>query len=328
MHDENNGSFVISVDTLNAGKRLDAFVASLCPNLSRTAIARLIRIGEITVCQFITKPGVRLAPGDMVSGRIPELAPPSPLSPEKINLSILFEDAAILVINKPPGIVVHPSPGHAQGTLANAVLYHIPGISGVGGFPGRPGIVHRLDKDTSGVLVIAKTENAYTDIVLQFKERQVAKTYMGLVYGDMGHDCGQIVLPIGRHAVNRKKMGVSDNKNARFAETHWKLKQRFHRISLLEFDLKTGRTHQIRVHCAAVRHPIVGDAVYGLKKPGRLFEDTPLLKKLVQAVPRQMLHAWRIGIYHPETGERMAFEAPIPDDMTRAIEALEKWEGV
>lgn len=322
MPDQNHGSFVIRVDSDNAGKRLDAFVASLFPDISRTVISHLIRLGEITVRHSITKPGMRLAPGDMVSGRVPELEPPSPLIPEKINLSILFEDAAILVINKPPGIVVHPSPGHAQGTLVNGILYHHPAIIGVGGFPGRPGIVHRIDKDTSGVLVVSKTEKAYTEMVRQFKERLVTKTYMGLVYGNMDTDCGQIVLPIGRHAENRKKMGVSDSSSARFAETHWKLKQRFNRISLVEFDLKTGRTHQIRVHCAAIRHPIVGDPVYGLKKYGRLFDDNPLLKKLVQTISRQMLHAWRIEITHPETGERMQFEASLPDDMNHVIEAL------
>jgi 23S rRNA pseudouridine1911/1915/1917 synthase len=330
MPDQHHESFVSRVDSDNAGKRLDAFVTSLFPDLSRTAISRLIRHGKITVNHSsIAKPGVRLALGDMVSGSVPTLSPSPPLMPEKINLSILFEDAAILVINKPPGIVVHPSPGHTHGTLAGGLLHHHPAIAGVGGFPGRPGIVHRLDKDTSGVLVIAKTEKAYIDLIRQFKERLVTKTYMGLVYGNMDHDRGQIVLPIGRHAENRKKMGVSNSTSARFAETHWKLFKGFNGISLVEFDLKTGRTHQIRVHCAAIRHPIVGDTVYGLKKPGRLFDGRPpRLKKLVEAVPRQMLHAWLLEIHHPETGQRMKFEAGLPEDMNSVIESLQEWEGV
>jgi len=328
MPDQHHAPFVSQVDSDSAGKRLDAFVASQFPNLSRTAISRLIRDGKIMVNHSsIAKPGLRLVPGDMVSGSIPTLTPSPVLMPEKINLLILFEDAAILVVNKPPGIVVHPSPGHEHGTLASGLLHHYPAIAGVGGFPGRPGIVHRLDKDTSGVLVIAKTENAYTSLVRQFKERIVTKTYIGLVYGNMDHDHGEIVLPILRHTGNRKKMGVSNSDNARFAETHWKRLEGFNGISLLEFDLKTGRTHQIRVHCAAIRHPIMGDSVYGFKKPGRLFDGRPRLKKLVEAAPRQMLHSWQLKIHHPETGERMRFEAALPEDMRGVIETLREWEG-
>ena len=322
MPDQNNGSFVIRVDTDNADKRLDAFVAALFPDISRNTISRLIRLGGITVHHSIKKPSFRLSPGDIISGRIPVLEPSLCLAPEPMDLSILFEDDAILVINKPPGLVVHPSPGHAQGTLANWLIHHHPAIAGVGGFPGRPGIVHRLDRDTSGVLVVAKTETVYNDMVLKFKERQVTKTYVGLVYGNIDEDCGQIVLPIGRHATNRKKMGISDTSNARYAETHWKLRERFKQLSLMEFDIKTGRTHQIRVHCAAIHHPIVGDQVYGFKNSGWRFDDNPLLKKFIRSIPRQMLHAWRLGFNHPETGESMQFEAPLPDDMAAVIAAI------
>ncbi len=324
MPDQGHGPFVIVAEKNHAGKRLDAVVASQFPDVSRTSISRLIRLGEITVHQSVRKPGFRLSPGDIISGIVPESAPPHPLSSESVNFSILFEDAAILVINKPPGVVVHPSPGHARGTLANQLISHHPAIAGVGGIPSRPGIVHRLDQDTSGVLIIAKTEKAYNNMVSQFKERHVNKTYMGLAYGNMDRDQGEIVLPIGRDAKNRKKMSVSDNPRARYAETHWKLKQQFYQISLLELDIKTGRTHQIRVHCAAIRHPIVGDTVYGIKKPGRLFNGNPLLKQMVQSIPRQMLHAWRMGITHPETGERMTFEAPLPGDMAGVIAALQE----
>jgi 23S rRNA pseudouridine1911/1915/1917 synthase len=325
MPDQSHGSFVILVDSDNADKRLDAFVATLFPDISRSTISRLIRLGEITVHHSIKKPSFRLSPGDMISGSVPDLELSSRLTPESMDLAILFEDAAILVINKPPGLVVHPSPGHAQGTLANGILHHHPAIAGVGGFPSRPGIVHRLDQDTSGVLVVAKTETTYNDMVLQFKGRLVTKTYLGLVYGNMDKDNGRIVLPIGRHVKNRKKMGVTDGSSARYAETHWKLRERFEQVSLLELDIKTGRTHQIRVHCAAIHHPIVGDKVYGFKKPGRLFDDNPLLKKIIQTIPRQMLHAWRLGFIHPETGENMQFEAPLPDDMTAAIAAIREF---
>ena len=325
MPDQSHGSFVFLVDHDNADKRLDAFVAALFPDISRSTISRLIRLGEITVRHSIKKPGFRLSPGDMISVSIPDLEPSSHLTPEPMDLAILFEDPAILVINKPPGLVVHPSPGHAQGTLANGILHHIPAIAGVGGFPKRPGIVHRLDQDTSGALVVAKTEKTYHDMVLQFKERLISKTYLGLVYGNIDKDSGRIVLPIGRHAKNRKKMGITDSSNARYAETHWKLRERFEQVSLVELDIKTGRTHQIRVHCAAIHHPIVGDQVYGFKKPGRLFDDNPLLKKFIQTIPRQMLHAWRLGFIHPETRENMQFEAPLPDDMTAVIAEIREF---
>lgn len=325
MPDHNHGSFVVLVDNKDGDERLDAFVATLFPDISRNTISRLIRLGKITVQHSIKKPSFRVSPGDMISGSVSPLETSGHLTPEPMDIPILFEDDAILVINKPPGLVVHPSPGHAKGTLVNWLIHHHPIIAGVGGFPGRPGIVHRLDRDTSGVLVVAKTENAYNNVVSQFKERLVTKTYVGLVYGHIDKDSGQIVLPIGRHPKNRKKMGVSISSNSRYAETHWKLRQGFKRASLIEFDIKTGRTHQIRVHCAAIHHPIVGDPVYGYKKPGNLFDDSTLLKKIMQTIPRQMLHAWRLRLSHPETGENLQFETPLPDDMTAVIDALREF---
>ncbi len=319
MHEQSNRSFAILVDNDDIGKRLDTFITSTFPEISRSAASRLIRNGDISVQGVIKKPGFRVNAGDIVSGTISELTDVA-FKPEPVDIDIIFEDNLFLVINKKPGIVVHPSPGHDHGTIANGILFHRPQIEGVGGIPTRPGIVHRLDKDTSGILIIAKTESAYNYLVSQFKERSISKTYIGIVFGIPDRESGQIVLNIGRHASMRKKMTVTDRDSARYAETHWKIRERYHRLSLMEFDIKTGRTHQIRVHCAAIRHPIVGDLIYGFKKPYKLFEDTPALKKIISGVPRQMLHAWHLKVYHPETGELLHFETPIPGDMLSFLE--------
>ncbi len=314
MHEKSNRSFAIRVGNEDIGKRLDTFITTSFPEISRSTASRLIRSGDITVFDAIRKPGYRVNPGDSVSGTFHEL-PTVQFAPEPIEIDIIFEDSLFLVINKKPGIVVHPAPGHEHGTIANGLLFHCPQIQGVGIDPTRPGIVHRLDKDTSGIMIVAKTEPAYNYLVAQFKERLISKRYLGIVYGIPDKESGQIVLNIGRHASLRKKMSVTDHGNARYAETHWKIKEKYQRLSLLEFDIKTGRTHQIRVHCAAIRHPIVGDQTYGFKKSYKLFEDTPELKKIIRNVPRQMLHAWQLRLRHPENGELLQFQAPLPDDM-------------
>lgn len=330
MQDQNHEPFAVMVDTDTAGKRLDAFVATLFPGISRNFLSHRIRLGAIMVNGSPRKSAYRLLPGDLVSGPLPETdAAPLP-RPEPINLSILFEDDAIIVINKAPGMVVHPSPGHHGGTLVSALLARHPAIRSVGGNPERPGIVHRLDKDTSGALVVAKTDASHAFLSRQFKDRLVSKTYLGLVYGEMKQEGDRIVLPIGRHPENRKKMTAGKADGGRHAETHWRLLRQFHGISLLAFDIKTGRTHQIRVHSAAIQHPIVGDAVYGLKRPGRLFEGQPPMKRWVHSIHRQMLHSWQLGLAHPETGKEMRFTAPLPEDMDRAIAditALQESEG-
>ncbi|MBC2715812.1 MAG: RluA family pseudouridine synthase [Desulfobacteraceae bacterium] len=321
MHDNSNGSFAIRVDNDDIGKRLDTFITTTFPEISRSTASRLIRNGDVTVSGAIKKPGYRVNGGDIVYGTICEL-PDVAFKPEPldIDIDIIFEDSRLLVINKKPGIVVHPSPGHGNGTIANGLLYHRPQIEGVGVDPTRPGIVHRLDKDTSGIMVVAKTESAYKYLVSQFKERLISKKYLGIVFGIPDRESGQIILNIGRHASLRKKMTVTDHGKARYAETHWKIRERYDRLSLLEFDIKTGRTHQIRVHCAAIRHPIVGDLIYGFKKPYKVFDDMPLLKKIITSVPRQMLHAWQLRLRHPETNETLRFEAPLPDDMISFLE--------
>jgi len=322
MYEKSNLSFAVMVETDNAGKRLDTFLTSAFPQLSRSSISRLIRDGHITLSGAKKKPGYRVNDGDIVAGVVPQSTDDADLTPEPIDIDIVFEDHLFLVVNKKPGIVVHPSPGHDHGTIANGLIFHRPQIKGVGGLPTRPGIVHRLDKDTSGILITAKNEFAYNYLISQFKDRSVSKKYLGLVYGIPDRESGQIALKIGRHASHRKKMSVTDHTTARFAETHWKIRDKFDRISLLEFDIKTGRTHQIRVHCAAIRHPIVGDLTYGFKRPHKLFSDTPGLNKIIRAVPRQMLHAWQLIIRHPESGEPLKFEVPLPEDMMSLINSF------
>lgn len=313
MPDNRKGSFSILVDNYDIGKRLDTFIVSFFPELSRNIASKLIRQGFIKVGNSIKKPSFKVHADELVSGCI--TLKKFHFTPEPVDLDIIFEDPALLIINKQPGIVVHPSPGHDHGTLAHGLIYHRPEIAGVGGVPIRPGIVHRLDKDTSGIMVVAKTQSAYEHLASQFKTRMIGKTYLGFVHGVFEKENGRIVLNIGRHKSNRKKMAATDDTRARYAETHWKVKKQFDRISLLEFDIKTGRTHQIRVHCSAIKHPIVGDPVYGLKRPHKLLADMPRLKNAVKAVHRQMLHAWRLALTHPNTGEQLQFEAPIPEDM-------------
>ena len=231
-----------------------------------------------------------------------------------------------MVLNKQAGLVVHPAPGHNSGTLVNALLHHCPDLAGIGGEI-RPGIVHRLDKDTSGTMVVAKTADAHENLAGQFKNRKVQKKYLALVFGELKSDEGSLKLPIGRHPVHRKRMSTNAP-GGRFAETSWRVRKRLNGVTLLELTLKTGRTHQIRVHCSAMGHSIVGDKVYRSRKwmqnIDRLFQGkSSATAALLKAVSRQMLHAWQLGLSHPETGEVMTFESPLPADMTELIAKLE-----
>jgi 23S rRNA pseudouridine1911/1915/1917 synthase len=314
MQDKN--AFTILVESPDSGKRLDRYIASCISDCSRSIATHLIRTGKIRVQGMVRKPGYRVKTGDEISGCIP---PPEPVlfKPEPIPIEILHEDDEIIVINKQPGIVVHPAPGHHSGTLVNALLHHCPRLNGIGGAL-RPGIVHRLDKDTSGVLVVAKNDRAHIHLSRQFKSRRVKKEYLALVYGKMEPDSGSVSLPIGRHPVDRKKMSTNSRK-CRVAETMWQTRERFELASLIEVNLKTGRTHQIRVHCAAIKHPVMGDKVYGPRKRGK---NVTYNKNLIESIPRQMLHAWRIGLTHPVTEKMVSFEAPIPSDMQTILNAL------
>jgi len=309
--------FTILVEERDAGTRMDAFVASYLSECSRSLAADLILKGEIRVREAKKKPGYRIKSGDEIRGGIPAPEPVSYL-PEHIELDILYEDKHLIVVNKQPGLVVHPAPGHHTGTLVNALLYHCPDLEGIGGKL-RPGIVHRLDRDTSGVLVVAKNAGAQDHLSEQFKSRTVKKTYLALIHGEIGPETGTISLPIGRHPIHRKKMSTKSGR-AREAETAWRVKERFPGAALLEVYLKTGRTHQIRVHCAAIRHPVIGDEVYGGSGTGKNLPKAVSL--LIQSANRQMLHAWRLEFTHPATEERISIEAPVPQDMNDLIAGL------
>lgn len=319
-----NGDFTIIIEESDAGRRLDAVVASHLPDCSRSLAATLIAGRKILVNQQPKKPGYHIKSGDKIQGRIPD---PEPVEyePEPIPLHILYQDRHIIVINKQPGLVVHPAPGHCSGTLVNALLFHCPDLRAIGGEI-RPGIVHRLDKDTSGTMIAAKSAQAQEELARQFKAREVQKKYLALVYGDVQSETGEIKLPIGRHPVDRKRMSTTTRKG-RAAETAWKVRERYQSATLLELTLKTGRTHQIRVHCTAMGHPIVGDQVYHsrkwLKDIDRLYSGvSPSMTAQLKAVPRQMLHAWSLGIIHPHSGKAMTFESPMPIDMETVIEKL------
>ena len=316
MHDQS--AFTILVEPSDSGKRLDLYIASCISDCSPAVAANLIRSGNIRVKGMIRKPGYRVRAGDEISGHIP---PPTPVhfKPEPIPIEVLYEDDDIIVVNKTSGLVVHPAPGNYSGTLVNALLYHCPKLNGIGAEL-RPGIVHRLDKDTSGVLVVAKNNRAHLHLSNQFKSRRIKKKYLAIVYGKMESDSGAVSLPIGRHPVDRKKMSTNSRKS-RVAETTWQIRDRFELASLIEVNLKTGRTHQIRVHCAAIKHPVLGDKVYGPRKTGKNITSG---KSPFGPVPRQMLHAWRLEFTHPVTGSMVSFEAPMPPDMQAVISLLSK----
>ena len=312
---ETADEFSIIADETAAGQRIDAYVSASIPGCSRSYVAELIRTGLITLFQKRVKPGHRLRPGDEIHGRIPAPAPVDFL-PEPIPLDIIYQDADLLVLNKPAGMVVHPAPGHYSGTLVNALLHHCPDLSGIGGEI-RPGIVHRLDKDTTGILIAAKNADAQAKLAEQFKSRTVQKKYLAVVHGHMKKPSGRIVMPIGRHPIDRKKMSTI-TRSGKNAETRWDVLESLAETSLVEVDLLTGRTHQIRVHLAALHHAVIGDPLYGPKTTPHSAE----VRRLLQPIARQMLHAWQIHFIHPGTGAEMSFMAPLPDDMNQLIKAL------
>jgi len=318
--DNDKNEFIIIVDKEKSGQRLDFLIASqtTCA-CSRALAAKLIHEGLIRVEDQVKKPGYRLHEGDRIHGYIREPEPVS-FEPEPIDLDLIYEDSDILVINKAPGLVVHPGPGHYTGTIVNALLYHCPDLKGIGGEL-RPGIVHRLDKDTSGILVVAKNGPALARLASQFQDRTIQKKYTALVHGEVKADSGRINLPIGRHPVDRKKMSTI-SKTGKHAETLWTVKQRLPETSLVDIDLKTGRTHQIRVHFSAAGHPLVGDQVY-CNKSGKKHSD--LVFPIIKDVSRQMLHARKICLKHPGTGNIMEFEAPLPSDFKLLLSKLDSF---
>lgn len=297
----------ITIAKEDARKRLDVFLAENLQE-SRSFLQKGILEGWVKVNGAVVKPNYKLKEKDHVSVDVPP--PPEPsITPENIPLDIIYEDKDILVVNKPRGMVVYPAPGNYSGTLINAVLFHTKDLSARSGLM-RPGIVHRLDKDTSGAIVLAKTDNAHMSLSRQFKNRQVTKVYYTLVWGNVKEDKATINAPIGRHDVKRTKMQVA-SKSSREAVTHFKVIERFNDFTFLEVTIETGRTHQIRVHMQFIGHPVVADPVYSRKKP-------PF------NIKGQALHAYKLGFCHPSTGKYMEFTAPIPDDMNSILEILRK----
>lgn len=311
--------FAFTAEEQEAGLRLDVVVSRRLEDTSRSFAAQLILQDAVAVNGKTSKPAYRVRPGDAIEGRLPAAAP-SECQAEPIPLAILHEDAHLLVVNKPPHLVVHPAAGHSQGTLVNALLYHCPDLTAFRGEI-RPGIVHRLDKDTSGALVVAKTPAAHAHLAHQFKHRTVRKSYLALVRGEMKTDQGVIRLPIGRHPVDRKRMAPSVPR-ARSAETHYRIRERLKGATLLELDLKTGRTHQIRVHCAALHHPVLGDPVYGGRQASAVVGAGGARTQRTFRVKRQMLHAWRLAFHHPADGRWRRFEAALPADMKALLAFL------
>ena len=290
--------------------RLDQFLAGAHPAISRSRWKQLIEAGQVTLNRApVLKPNSPLAPGDTLVCILPEPEPVG-LVPADIPLDILYEDSDLIVLNKPAGLVVHPAPGHAADTLVNALLHHCTDLQGIGGEL-RPGIVHRLDKDTSGVLVVAKNEAAVASLVAQFSAHTVQKEYLALVWGKPRQLSGTVDLPIGRHPVHRQKMAVTEK--GRAAVTRYETVAAGPLAALLRVRIETGRTHQIRVHLAHLGHPVVGDATYG-----RARHDLPAGLE----IPRQMLHAHVLQIAHPRDGRPLAFTAPPPADFRAAQEIL------
>jgi 23S rRNA pseudouridine1911/1915/1917 synthase len=293
--------------TIGAGeKRLDKYLANALPEVSRSQLQRLIRDGKVILDGQTARASATVAPGMVVSVylALQSVETKAP-NPEAINLSIVFEDDQVLVVNKPAGLVVHPAAGHAQGTLVNAILAHCPELTA--GERDRPGIVHRLDRDTSGLVVVAKTDAAFTSLRQQFKNREIEKTYLALVHGQAPAPAGVVDVPLARDPNNRKRMGVVAG--GRAARTGFRVVETLGDYSLLEVSLETGRTHQIRVHLSWLGVPVVGDTVYGHHR-----RDL--------GIQRQFLHAWKLVFSHPSDGRPISLEAPLPSDLSEVLAKL------
>jgi len=314
--DPRTGRYTVTGD--EEGVRLDVYLAGRDAGLSRSQIRKAVEEGRVLVNGRRVKAGHRLREGETVDLVIPEPAPMD-VQPEAIPLSVVFEDEHLLVVDKPAGMVVHPAAGHSSGTLVHALLHHCRDLSGIGGVL-RPGIVHRLDRDTSGLLLVAKTDGAHRGLTTQFRERLIDKTYLAVVLGVPPTDAGEVLLPVGRHPSDRKKMSTRSSRG-RDAVTRWRVRERFGAATLLEVGLLTGRTHQIRVHLASQGYPVVGDSVYGRSGLLKSVADMET-RSILRGMKRQALHAARIAFRHPLQGVPLSFESPLPADMAGLCEAL------
>ena len=308
----------LAVD-VEAPERLDLFLRHRCPELSRSRIQTLIKSGAIRVNGAQTRPAYLVQPGDEIAVELPE---PEPLAafPESLPLSIAYEDDDLLVVDKAAGMTVHPAPGAAEGTLVNALLHHCRNLSGINGTL-RPGIVHRLDKETSGLLVVAKRDAAHRALAAKFQAHQIERRYAALVWGVLREESSRIEAPIGRHPKNRKKMAVVED--GRDAATNSSVIERCPFTTWVECQLETGRTHQIRVHLAHIGHPVFGDPVYGGRDQARGIrpEYRRQANWMLSLIKRQALHAKKLRFAHPTTGEMMEFTAPLPEDLRAVLEA-------
>ncbi len=298
--------FELQITEEQNGTRLDSFLAKELEGISRSYLQKLIGEQQITVNQKAVKSNYKIKTDDLLLIQIPD-AVPIDIVPEPMPLNIIYEDSDLLIVNKPAGLVVHPAHGHYKGTLVNGLLAHCSDLSGINGKM-RPGIVHRIDKDTSGLLMIAKNDTAHQHLAAQLKEHSIQRAYYALVQGVISEPAGFIDAPIGRHETDRKKMAVT-LKNSKEARTHYYVKERFQRNTFIECRLETGRTHQIRVHMAYLGYPLVGDPLYGTRKNNLDFLG-------------QALHAYALGFVHPRTGESLYFEAPLPEHFQTILKNL------
>ena len=312
----------IQVNSQATEQRLDLFLREYCTDLSRSRLQGLIKEGAIRVNGEQVRPAYMVCVGDCIEMEIPA-ARPLVVTAEDLPLDILYQDSSLLVVNKAVGMTVHPAPGVWQGTLVNALLYHCKDLSGINGVL-RPGIVHRLDKATSGLLVVAKTDAAHRWLAAQLEDHQIERRYSALIWGRLPQEQGHIEAAIGRHPKDRKKMAVVAD--GRAALTHYRVTAQYAFLSRLDLRLATGRTHQIRVHLQHLGHPVFGDPLYGGRNQVRGIqpEYRPLANNLLGRIERQALHARQLSFSHPDTREMMAFEAPLPADLTEVVEVLEK----
>jgi 23S rRNA pseudouridine1911/1915/1917 synthase len=310
-------ALIFKVNEADATTRLDSFLASRIENWSRARLQRLIEDGDVLVNARTVKGSYKLKANDEIEV---ELIPPEAdtFVPEDIPLDIIYEDDDVIVVNKPAGMVVHPAAGCFSGTLANALAFHFNQLSLSGGAV-RPGIVHRLDKDTSGLMVVAKNENVHEHLADQFREREVFKSYLALVHGVVKSESGTIEQPIARDPRNRTRMAVV--RGGRPATSLYRVRRQFNRFALLDVEIKSGRTHQIRVHLEWLKHPVVGDSVYGGGRDNSV--QDPRLRAAIRKLNRQFLHAEQLGFCHPRTKKDLRFAAPLPEDLSVFIEELE-----